>query len=711
MNHGNEIYFVLALHNHQPVGNLCEVFKSSFEQTYEPFIAVLERFPGIKAVLHYSGSLLDWLAANEPSFINRLSALAAAGQVEILGGGYYEPILPSIPDQDKVGQINFLSERLEELFRVRPQGLWLAERVWEPHLALPIAEAGLEFTAVDDTHFQDAGIDELDHYYRTEEAGAALDIFPINEELRYLVPFKPAHETIDFLSDRRAENKPRLFVLADDGEKFGGWPGTHEAVYEKGWLEQFFSLLEEQRDWLKMVTFSEYRVLFPPRGPVYLPTGSYREMKEWSGGFWRNFYHRYPESNRMHKKMLAVRRRLHELPASEGSFAEAQKRLWAGQCNCAYWHGVFGGLYLNFLRAAVWENLLHAERIADEALEKGPFLMISEEDRSYSGEQAIVLNSDRFSLLFSPAQGGSLWEFSWRPAAVNFLDTLTRRPEAYHQEYLNQAAAPPPESEGEVDSIHNRKVLKEEGILEHLVYDPYPRGALIEHFLEKTVTLKDFSKGKQVELGDDFLLKPAEVHIERLSGPEHDGAEGVKLSFHRAGIHRDGIALLLEKVITLFAGEDRLQVDYALTNRSRKEAALSFAVEFNLAFLGGYDEGRYYRVPGRELREAHLASAGSEKEVDEFTLVDRWRNLALSFAFDRPALLWRMPVETISLSEGGLERTYQQSLLLPRWDLTIGPGERQAIGLSLQLARVSADDGAETAAAPPDQAKGCAAKV
>lgn len=681
MNPGGKVYFILALHNHQPVGNLPAVLENSFAQTYEPFIAVLERFPAVKLALHYSGSLLDWLEANRPAFLKRLQKLVSRGQVELLGGAYYEPILPAIPDEDKVEQIRLLSSRLEELFGASPRGMWLAERVWEPHLASPIARAGLRYLAVDDSHFHDAGYHDLLHYYRTEEEGYALDLFPISEELRYRIPFKPAREAIDFLRGHLDEQQQRLLVLADDGEKFGGWPGTYEAVYEQGWLAEFFSLLQENSDWLKTVTFAGYRRLYPPRGPVYLPTGSYREMKEWSGGFWRNFFTRYPESNRMHKKMLAVRRRLERLPEGEAR-EKARRLLWAGQCNCAYWHGVFGGLYLNFLRAAVWEKLLQAEKIIDDALQPPPYLRLLVGDGSYGGGDEIALATDRLGLLLAPQLGGSLWELSWRPAAVNFLDTLTRRPEAYHKDYLEQAASPPPPS-GEVTSIHHLKAVKEDGLLEHLQYDPYPRGALIEHFLEKTVTLDEFRKGSYREQGD-FLLKPFTAELRRL--PAGDGAaEGAAVTFRRAAMLAEEVEILLEKTLALRAGEDGFRVDYKLLNRGGREAELCFAVEFNLAFLNGYEEGRYYDIPGHEFKEKHLASVGTEKEVGEVSLVDETRNLALALSFDRPALLWRMPLETVSLSESGLERSYQQSLLLPRWDFTLAPGESRSLGLSLRL--------------------------
>ncbi|MGB4289887.1 MAG: alpha-amylase/4-alpha-glucanotransferase domain-containing protein, partial [Dethiobacteria bacterium] len=56
-----------------------------------------------------------------------------------------------------------------------------------------------------------------------------------------------------------------------------------------------------------------------------------------------------------------------------------------------------------------------------------------------------------------------------------------------------------------------------------------------------------------------------------------------------------------------------------------------------------------------------------------------------TLSWRQPALLWRMPVETVSLSEAGLERSYQQSLILPRWDFQLAAGESRDLNLSLHL--------------------------
>jgi len=188
----------LAIHNHQPVGNFAHVFEAAYQQAYLPMAGALERHPRIRVALHYSGPLLDWLEQSHPDFFPRLRALVARGQVEVLTGGYYEPILSIIPDADKVGQIRKLTAYVQRWFGSRARGLWLAERVWEPHLPKSIAQAGVEYTIVDDTHFIAAGLSDQDlaGFFVTEEDGALLKIIPSLKRLRFLIPWQSPDEVL-----------------------------------------------------------------------------------------------------------------------------------------------------------------------------------------------------------------------------------------------------------------------------------------------------------------------------------------------------------------------------------------------------------------------------------------------------------------------------------------------------------------------------------
>src|SRR5947209_13949419 len=138
----SSIHLELVTHNHEPVGNFPWVFLQVFEEAYLPMIEALERHPTVRLSLHYTGSLLDWLEEAHPAFLERIAALVKRNQVEIVSGGYYEPVLPSIPDADKVAQIRRLTGRIQDHFGVTPTGMWLAERVWEPSLPRYLSEAG-----------------------------------------------------------------------------------------------------------------------------------------------------------------------------------------------------------------------------------------------------------------------------------------------------------------------------------------------------------------------------------------------------------------------------------------------------------------------------------------------------------------------------------------------------------------------------------------
>jgi len=192
MNNDRHISLGLVIHNHQPVGQFDSVMEEVYERAYELFVAALERHPRVRLGLHYTGSLLDWLRERKPEFMYRIRALVERGQVEILSGGYYEPVLPSIPDDDKLSQIWKLTEALRNDFGYNATGMWLAERVCGPCLPTHLHAAGIEWTIVDDIHFKMVGVtdEELVSYYLTEDMGNAVNVFGTSKQLRYTIPWR-----------------------------------------------------------------------------------------------------------------------------------------------------------------------------------------------------------------------------------------------------------------------------------------------------------------------------------------------------------------------------------------------------------------------------------------------------------------------------------------------------------------------------------------
>jgi len=693
----SQVRLILAVHNHQPVGNFEGVFEDAFRTSYHPFLEVLESYPEIPFVLHTSGPLLEWLVDRHPEYIGRLKALVEAGRVEILGGGFFEPILTMIPHRDRVGQIREFSNYLQDLFPTRVRGMWVPERVWEQHLVSAITQAGIEYTVLDDFHFERAGCsgDDVFGYYLTEDEGQLLKVFPASETLRYSIPFSEPHATYEFLR-RLAESRPGcIVVFADDGEKFGSWPETFDHVYTRGWLRRFCDMILANRDWLEPTTLARAVDTVLPLGKVFLPDGSYREMNEWvlppesarafqkvldrlaalpdagelkrffrAGGYWRNFKARYPESDEMYSRMLGVSQRLAAAAANSRTDPDyldvARRELYRGQCNCPYWHGSFGGLYLPHLRNAIYRGLITAHNALDDALGlTGPRVDLEVGDFNLDARQEVRLENDHLIAWVRPARGGHIYELDVRCNATNVLATLERRPEAYHATILETAARSTAGPAGDPAAASDRVAIKQQGLDLRLAYDRYPRKALVDHFYPIDVTLDDLIACRDTERGD-FALGTflAKVHRE---------PDRVALVMERPGL-ADGHSIRARKTIELSAGDPGLSVHYEF-DELPAGTCLHFAVEINLAAMAGHAPDRFYADPAGTnlgLLDARLDLLHARG----LTVTDRWLDLAIGLSWSKPASLWCFPIETVSQSEGGFEAVYQSSAVIPHWHVT-----------------------------------------
>ncbi|MEX0677040.1 MAG: alpha-amylase/4-alpha-glucanotransferase domain-containing protein [Pirellulales bacterium] len=701
----NSIRLIFVLHDHQPVGNFDHVFEQAYEDSYRRFLDVFERYETLKIGLHTSGPLLEWLEEKHPDYLDRVARLVNAGRIEIIGGAFYEPILSMIPRHDRIGQIESFSRLLERRFGAPVRGMWIPERVWEQNMTSDLVAAGIQYTMLDDFHFKNAGLsdDQLHGYYLTEDEGNVLAVFPDSEPLRYMIPFRMPQETIDYLGRVAARHPGAVAVFGDDGEKFGAWPETKKHCYDDGWLAKFFDLLAANGEWIKSVTPAEVLDATAPVDKVYLPEGSYREMTEWvlpaeqlaeyaavrrelehdprwpriarfvRGGFWRNFRVKYPEANEMYARMMMVSRRLQaalEAGATRDLVEQARTALYRGQCNCAYWHGAFGGVYLPHLRNAVYRQLITADNLLCAALHKpDAWVELTSDDYTFDGRQEVQLAGDRLVALAAPARGGMLYELDVRRIAHNLLATLTRRPEAYHRKVLAGADA-----RNDIAGVMDRVIFKQEGLDSRIQYDAYPRKSLIDHFYDRETTLAAVAGGEAPERGD-FHLRPYEARLRR-------NPQRMQLQLSCQGNAGD-VPIKITKSLTLAAGSSALEIAY-LVEGLPKDRPLLFAVEFNFAGLPAGADDRYFYGHERS-RLGQLGSRLDLADAAELGLVDEWLGVDVNLGFSRPTGLWTFPIESVSQSEAGFELVHQSVAVLPHWLAEADENGRWSVAIHLAI--------------------------
>ncbi len=624
------IRFALYIHNHQPTGNFDEIYEHTYEHSYLPLLKALMKHKTIKFGIHNSGILLEWILKKHPEFFEMLKDTVKRGQSEILTAAYAEPILSFIPKKDVIDQIKYFNDYLYKHFDYQPKGLWLTERIWEPKLITTLLDAGIEYILLDDTHFLYAGLEEKDlcSYYVTEDEGRILKVFPISMKLRYLIPFHPIDETIDFLKEEENKKDNCLKTLGDDGEKFGGWPGTYDWVFKKGWLDEFLCRIERE-SWIKPV-FLHKIANEPPAGRIYLPTSSYEEMGEWvlppkrgmqyeelkktidkkyyyliHGGYFKNFLRKYPEANNMQKRMLYVSKNI-------GNDINTKLALWRGQCSCAYWHGIFGGLYLPHLREAIYKNLIEADNFN---IQKG----LKSFDFDADGKKEIIYSDEEFFIVIKP-QSASFIEIDDRRKNINILNYLGRRNEKYHQKILQETDS------GGVKSIHEVLRSKEENLHDYLIYDQYNRSFGLDRMLNNMPTKENFRRGE--EIGKIIDYKNCTILDEKKCMIKFSGQ--------------------IEKTIQLSGENNRiLQITYQGTTKL-------FGVEFSL----GIFRSKLRLNDAKELTETYALD-----NLENFTIqADNFS--PIKFRANENFSLLGYPIETISSSEAGFEKNFQGFSLL-----------------------------------------------
>jgi len=436
-------------------------------------------------------------------------------------------------------------------------------------------------------------------------------------------------------------------------------------------------------------------------GRAYLPSASYAEMLHWAlppeafvefeeferwlrdegkieqygrfvrGGHWRGFLSKYPESNLMHKRMLAVSDKLAEFekanPDKTKTIIEARNYLYAGQCNCPYWHGVFGGLYLPHLRSTIFENLIRAEKLLSGLPRDETETAVVDYD--CDGFDEITVTTNKFIAVIKPSAGASLIELNCIESNFNPTDILNRRREGYHRR-LSSAIINGTENNEKSNgsnSIHDMVMAKEDGLEKLLVDDWYLRRCFIDHFLADDVSIDNFLSGEFNDSGD-FVLEPYR-HIK-------DGTPGI-IDLRRFGVLRQkdiSRQIRIDKRYHFSLDSEAISVGYCLTALNEDIDNARFAVECNFNFQAGHADDRYILFNGQKIGDGYLDATVVQPECHSLIMQDDWRRFAIAMMVDKTAEVWQGPIYTVSLSESGFEKVYQGTTLVHLFNLHLKKG-------------------------------------
>jgi alpha-amylase len=664
------VNLVLCLHMHQPVGNLPEVVDRIVQEVYRPVIGVLEKHPGVSVNLHISGSLLEMLSARHADLIQKIKELLKTGRVEMLSGGFFEPVLVEWSEEDRDGQLTKMAAWLKEKLGVEPFGAWLAEGVWGPSLCGALSRAGLQYAPVEGSFFLQAGITpaKLNGHYVTDQAGNLISVLPTCPDLARLLPHAPMDELFGYL--RRVANRAEdvTLTLAADLET---WPEVNGGVAV--YVDQLFTRFEESHAWIHTLTGRAQLERQTPKGRVALPPGTPANLGGWSlpgnarkeffrektqlaqrydaakflpffrGGSWASFRVRYGEVNLMYRKNLLLGRRLRS-KGSQPNARSVQERLWRAQCSTAQWHGTRGGIHLPHLREAIWRELLSAEAELRSGQTEAELLR---EDADADGQAEILVGHPRLTFMVSPHQGGACLEFGLPEFGRNLADVLTRRDEG-----TNGAAGPST--------------------------DWYERHLFHDHLFARGTTVEQLAGGRYTELGD-FILQPFQLRGMRQTGNR------VTLEMQRdGGLYRMGTRqpCLLQKTYALDTSEGLVEVSYQITNTGTLPLEAVFATELNLNTGSNQSDRSGWKCD----KEKKSGRESWQKEGCGSVTAFSSDGLEVRMVPDHLPLTWAYPLlDTEKGPDGAIRQGY---CLLFGLHLDLKPGEKADARLKVNYRKV-----------------------
>lgn len=369
------------------------------------------------------------------------------------------------------------------------------------------------------------------------------------------------------------------------------------------------------------------------------------------GGHWRNFLTKYEESSRIYHRMLRTSYLLQEAIAcdkgSDERLEQAYVYLYRAQCNCAYWHGVFGGLYLPHLRSALWENLIKAESNLKSQYQPE---IITKHDIDGDGVDEYRIESSDFGITIG-SEFGYVEDFELSNPPINLLDTLTRRQEAYHLELTQIDYA---DEQNETKTIHDTLKVKEDNLDKFLIYDHYSRRGGIEHILLEENSLDNFERG----------LSKMSLQTRKT------GIINNNMNFYLAG---SGIAEGLQfiKVFNLDQKDESFNCNYRIESVPEHIKNHLFGSEWCINLRDGHSVESYIEVEGQNLKDNYLDFRGILENVHKIDLVCEWMSLRLSILLTPSAKVFFSPLFTISASEGGVEKVFQGTMMLFAWEMSL----------------------------------------
>jgi len=610
----NKISLILGSHAHVPSGSPESDFEFVYENKIRPFVSNLYRYSNIQSVLHYSGVLLNWVERTHPESFMLIEDMITRKQVEIMGGGFYEPVFPLISPQDRIGQIELMTTYLRKHFGKRPTGCWLPGMIWEQNLAASLCASDMNYSFLSQEQFEQAGLKGSDLFKPclTEDQGKITAIFPVS-----------------LFVEKELSGKSFSQVFVDLKNKFKEVCGNCKA--EKiisVFPETVSSSVEEAPDtawnrFFEEISLSENIVstALPSKilkGFTTFKRASFPNSSALENNFsLRRFLIENAEASGIYSKMIFTNLLINQLKGDKARKQNAREEMWKAQDSCFFTPG--NGQYRNELRKSAYSSLLRAEMLSRE---KGKFVSsLIQYDFDFDGTKEYIFQDIKINC-YIQLKGAGIFELDYLPKGWNYLDCGTCSEP-------NMAKLPGADNSGKRAAFADMFFPIETNFDSHINLLP-ENGRYCLH--------EQYEEVNQDKKGKSCFSLPARAD---------------DVPFGNIEINK---CYLLKK--------DSLSVSYMLKNAGKEKTDFLFVPEVDFSFAGVGDEFvRFYSVDsgGKDVPVFRLLDTNNLK------ILDVKNEVQILFASEKPFTGCLFPVYRYDL--------YQATRILPSFTVSLEAGD------------------------------------
>ena len=627
-----------------------DVLEKEYQNIYKPVAKFLYSHPAFCLSFSFNGPQFEFYRRKHPEFIEILQMLIGRKQIEILGGGFYDPVFPLLFPRDRTGQIELLSSSIREAVGKRPRGLSMCASIWESSLLPCFSTCGMEFVMLDETLVppeKNTCIPLI-----MSDKGKSIIILPVENSLKPQ-PNVQISGFIDAVTAKVQKSQRNSEPHIQSGENVISIQFSHKELkklLESGWLENLSTVISDEKNEKCILSIPsnvvKNSVVFQP---VFIPAGMSGEIAQWAIKPYKavkttsyfpvtiyDFLQLYPQSRALYDRMMYVSMLVNQSHGDKIRKKVARDKLWEAQNGNSFICTAEGAFVNSSFRQNSYKNLVEAEKIVRECNEFEE--SVSCFDYNGDGLNEYIIRMQNYFAAVN-LLGGAIREFDLMQASGNYADNLSRV-----QEFEN-------------------------------CNDNYERGLFVDHIF----TDEEFS---------EYLLnKPTGngVFSKMIYTESKFSAQHKEIQLSVCALFKNKQNVLLRKKI--LASSSGLTIQYILKNESSRQLKAKFAVEssfaqtnFNAQDFNAYrleilTDGQKQEIDTKSSSKA-LNASGKLANVEGFQLTDTDNSISFMFEPNEQCGLSFFPIvfnrpEYTTGENVPASMTFANTLF---WDINLEPG-------------------------------------